>query len=63
MMLGLAVEQISVMAWLDSSQLNVSRNSSDSMAPFIKGEWAMEEGEPLKLLDQVNILRSARWAS
>jgi len=33
------------------------------MAPFIKGEWIMEESEPLKLLDQVNILRSARWAS
>jgi len=63
MMLGLAVEQIGVMAWLDSSQLNASRNSSDSMAPFIKGEWTMEDSDPLKLLDQVNILRSARWAS
>ncbi|NUN63394.1 chemotaxis protein CheW [Pseudanabaena biceps] len=63
MMLGLAVEQIGVMAWLDSGQLVASRNGSDSMAPFIKGEWVMEESEPLKLLDQVNILRSARWAS
>jgi twitching motility protein PilI len=62
-MLGLAVEQIGVMAWLDSSQLTVSRNSADSMAPFIKGEWIMEGSDPLKLLDQVNILRSARWAS
>jgi twitching motility protein PilI len=63
LMLGLAVEQISVMAWLDSTQLSVSRNSTDGMAPFIKGEWKMEGAEPLKLLDQVNILRSARWAS
>ncbi|MFM7887715.1 MAG: chemotaxis protein CheW, partial [Pseudanabaena sp.] len=63
MMLGLAVEQIGVMAWLDHSHLTVSRNKSDSMAPFIKGEWIMEGSEPLKLLDQVNILRSARWAS
>ena len=63
MMLGLAVEQIGVMAWLDSGLLSVSRGSSDSMAPFIKGEWKMEDSEPLKLLDHVNILRSARWAS
>jgi twitching motility protein PilI len=63
MMLGLAVEQIGVMAWLDPTKLIASRNSSDSMAPFIKGEWIMDEGDHLKLLDQVNILRSARWAS
>lgn len=64
LMLGLAIERIGVMAWLDPDQLKLSRTSPDSMAPFVKGEWILEpESEPLKLLDQVNILRSARWAS
>jgi twitching motility protein PilI len=63
LMLGLAIERIGVMAWLDSDQLRVSRNSPDSMSPFVKGEWQIGDEQPLKLLDQVNILRSARWAS
>jgi purine-binding chemotaxis protein CheW len=63
LMLGLAVESIGVMAWLDPEQLKVSRANPDSMAPFVKGEWLLEDGSALKLLDQVNILRSARWAS
>jgi purine-binding chemotaxis protein CheW len=63
LMLGLAVESIGVMAWLDPDQLKVSRTNPDSMAPFVKGEWLLEDGSALKLLDQVNILRSARWAS
>lgn len=64
LMLGLAIERIGVIAWLDPIKLEISRTSPDSMAPFVKGEWpSTADNEPLKLLDQVNILRSARWAS
>ncbi|MFN5855110.1 MAG: chemotaxis protein CheW [Pseudanabaenaceae cyanobacterium] len=63
MMLGLAVERIGVMAWLDAENLQLSRSSPDAMSPFIKGEWTLADGSSLKLLDQINILRSARWAS
>jgi purine-binding chemotaxis protein CheW len=64
LMLGLAIEKIGVMAWLDPDKLKVSRNSPDSMAPFLKGEWLLEPDEtPLRLLDHINISRSARWAS
>jgi purine-binding chemotaxis protein CheW len=64
LMLGLAIENIGMMTWLDPDHLRVSRTNVDSMAPFVKGEWLLEpENIPLKLLDQVNILRSARWAS
>lgn len=64
LMLGLAIENIGMMTWLDPDKLRISRTSPDSMSPFVKGEWLLEpENIPLKLLDQVNILRSARWAS
>jgi twitching motility protein PilI len=64
LMLGLAIERIGVMTWLDPDKIRASRTNLDSMAPFVKGEWLLEsENIPLKLLDQTNILRSARWAS
>jgi twitching motility protein PilI len=65
LMLGLAVERIGVMMWLDPdpTKLKVSRSAPDSMSPFIRGEWHLEDGTSLKLLDQINILRSARWAT
>jgi purine-binding chemotaxis protein CheW len=62
--LGLAIERIGVMAWLNPDRLKVSKALPDSMSPFVKGEWEVDEvSSSLKLLDQVNILRSARWAS
>jgi purine-binding chemotaxis protein CheW len=62
--LGLAIERIGVMAWLNPDDLKVSKALPDSMSPFVKGEWTVDEpSNSLKLLDQVNILRSARWAS
>ncbi len=65
MMLGLAIDRIGVMAWLDTEKLQRSlRNVPSSMTPFIKGEWLLEpDNYPLRLLDHINILRSARWAS
>lgn len=63
--LGLAVEQIVGMDWLDVEQVLLPTNVPDSMAPFLRGEWALDqEGQQyLRLLDQVAILRSARWAA
>lgn len=64
-MLGLAVNQIVGTDWLDIDSLQVSRNYPDVMAPFLRGEWAVDSGanRSLRLLDHVAILRSARWAA
>lgn len=64
-MLGLAVDRIVGMDWLDASAVKMQTNVPDSMAPFLKGEWILEnqDSKYLRLLDQVAILRSARWAA
>ncbi|MEO0488227.1 MAG: CheW domain-containing protein [Cyanobacteria bacterium P01_A01_bin.123] len=64
-MLGLAVNQIVGTEWLDVEEVHLSRNYPDTMAPFLKGEWivASESDRTLRLLDQIAILRSARWAA
>jgi purine-binding chemotaxis protein CheW len=63
-MVGLAVERVMGMDWLDTEQLTLSTNAPDSMAPFLKGEWMMGEvHQSLRLLDPTAILRSARWAT
>ena len=64
-MLGLAVDKIIGMDWLDIDEVQMPTNVPDSMAPFLRGEW-MTEGDSnrlLRLLDQIAILRSARWAA
>lgn len=64
-MLGLAVDRIVGMEWLDVEEVQMPTNVPDSMAPFLRGEWSLEEdnGRFLRLLDQIAILRSARWAA
>ncbi|MBK4729279.1 purine-binding chemotaxis protein CheW [Oxynema sp. CENA135] len=63
--LGLAVDKIVGMDWLDVEQVLLPTNVPDSMAPFLRGEWVSgENGEKvLRLLDSNAILRSARWAA
>lgn len=63
--LGLAIDSINDMAWLDPDKMQMPTQVSDSMAPFIKGEWQLgaSDEQRLRLLDQVAILRSARWAT
>lgn len=64
--LGLAVDRIVGMRWLPLEQLQKPpRNITDGMAPFVKGEWRLGDGEGqyVRLLDQISILRSARWAT
>lgn len=64
-MLGLAIDQIVGMDWLDIDEVQMPTNVPDSMAPFLRGEWMTGKENPkyLRLLDQVAILRSARWAA
>lgn len=64
-MLGLAVDRIVGMDWLDVDEVLMPANIPDSMAPFLRGEWVSDDRSDkfLKLLDQVAILRSARWAA
>lgn len=64
-MLGLAVDRIVGMQWLDLEELQMPTNVPDSVAPFLRGEWVLDgqTNQFLRLLDQVAILRSARWAA
>jgi twitching motility protein PilI len=65
-MLGLAVDQIVGMDWLDiETGFQMPNNAPDSMAPFLRGEWVLDSQnhKTLQLLDQVAILKSARWAA
>ncbi len=64
-MIGLAVDRIVGMDWLDIEQIQMTTNVPDSMAPFLRGEWTKGEEQKgyLRLLDQLAILRSARWAA
>ena len=61
---GLAVETVGGMDWLDVQNLMPPTNTPDTMAPFLRGEWLLEtkNNQSLRLLDQTAILRSARWA-
>jgi purine-binding chemotaxis protein CheW len=64
-MLGLAVERIVGMDWLDVDHVQMPTAVLDSVAPFLRGEWVLndQDNQYLRLLDQVAILRSARWAA
>ena len=64
-MLGLAVDRIVGMDWLDIDEVQMPANVPDSMAPFLRGEWMTDSKEDklLRLLDQIAILRSALWAA
>ncbi len=65
MMLGLAVEQIVGMEWLDPEEVQAISQAPDSITPFLRGEWLLENltHQCLRLLDQKAILRSTRWAA
>ena len=61
--LGLAVEQLGAIEWIDIDHLQLPRNVPDHMAPYIQGEWLDENKKCVRLLDQIAILRSARWVA
>ncbi|MGB3692766.1 MAG: chemotaxis protein CheW [Spirulinaceae cyanobacterium] len=63
--LGLAIDEINCMDWLDIEQTQMPTNVPDSMLPFVPREWVLNENSQhtLGLLNQIAILRSARWAA
>jgi twitching motility protein PilI len=64
-LLGLAVDRLGEMEWLDVEQLRIASDVPDSVAPYVHGEWKLdgEIEQILRLLDPLAILRSARWAT
>jgi purine-binding chemotaxis protein CheW len=64
-MLGLAVDRIVGMDWLDIDEIQRPGSVPDIMEPFLRGEWALDEkgDKVLLLLDQIKILQSARWVA
>ena len=61
--LGLAVDQLGAIEWIDVETLQLTRNVPDHVAPYIQGEWRDENNQCVRLLDQIAILRSARWVA
>jgi twitching motility protein PilI len=64
--LGLAVDRLGEMEWLDLEQLQLSADVPDLIAPYVQGEWGSAENSAskvLRLLDHLAILRSARWSA
>ena len=63
--LGLAIDRLGNMEWLDGKQLQMPTNIPDRIAPFVQGEWTLEgeSQQQLRVLDHSAILRSARWAA
>ena len=63
--LGLAVERLGDMEWLDPDKLGSAASIPDQIALYVQGEWILgqESKKTLRLLDHLAILRSARWAA
>lgn len=62
--LGLAIDKIGDIDWLDVENLTTATGLIDSMSPFISGQWKSQDDKGvLNLLDFSKILRSARWAA
>lgn len=62
LLLGMAVDSIGGMQWLESSKLEPSVDCPDEMAMFVLGEWHVE-AQTLRLLNQEAIIQSSRWAA
>jgi twitching motility protein PilI len=63
--LGLAVQRLGDMEWLDPDKLGSAASIPAQIAPYVQGEWILgqESKKTLGLLDHLAILRSARWAA
>jgi len=60
--LGLAVANIRGMSWLDTQQIrNVSQLPLESLRPFVRGSFPMEDNSPVLLLDPDAIIRAHPW--
>jgi purine-binding chemotaxis protein CheW len=62
--IGLAINSIGDMDWLDVEKLKIHHPPADSIAPFVQAQWQPDEGSLIvNLLNPAKILRSARWAT
>jgi twitching motility protein PilI len=66
--LGLAIDKLNEekgIDWLDVNQARAPIDVPDSMAQFIQREWSIDPqtNRVLRLLNSVEIIRSARWAA
>ena len=63
-LLGLAIESLGEMEWLNIENLQTATTVPDHIAPYVQGEWVSgNHPQMLRLLDHIAILRSARWAT
>ena len=63
-MVGLAVDRIVGMEWLEVEE--IQQNNSDSTATgFVRGEWMLDElsHKSIQLLDQQAIIQSGLWVA
>ena len=62
--IGLAIDRIGEMDWLNLEQLEILQSPPDAIAPFVRVQWQSEDDERVvNILDPAKILRSARWAT
>lgn len=64
--IGLAIDKIGEMDWLNVDLLEIFQPPTDAIAPFVKAQWQSEDEENsqiVNILDPAKILRSARWAT
>lgn len=63
--LGLGVESLGDMEWLDPDKLGGAASIPDQIVPYVQGEWILgqELKQTLRLLDHLAIIRSTRWAA
>lgn len=65
LIIGLAIDRLGEMDWLNLDQLDILQPPPDAIAPFVRYQWRSSEPEErvVNILDPAKILRSARWAS
>ncbi|MEO1131251.1 MAG: chemotaxis protein CheW [Cyanobacteria bacterium J06639_1] len=63
--MGLAVDSVIGMDWLEVDNLQESQDCAQEMQPFVKGEWHLGDAgdERLRLLDAKTIVQSERWTA
>ena len=63
--IGLAIDRIGEMDWLNVDQLEILQSPPDAIAPFVRVQWQSEDEDRrvVNVLDPAKILRSARWAT
>ncbi|MBF2058244.1 MAG: chemotaxis protein CheW [Cyanobacterium sp. T60_A2020_053] len=61
--LGLAVQSLGAIHWLEVENLQIPQGMPDHIAPYVQGEWLEGRNHRVRVLDHIAILRSARWVA